>query len=129
MPFHKKVGKFLFGSDPGRKPREALTQFGLTGELGGQSQAELLNALVGRQAGGARKAAGSRLARAGLTGSGIAEDVLQDVDLSIADFLRKIQLDLIQSKLQALGISAGQPRQKGFLESVAPTAAKFIPGL
>ncbi|MFQ5786918.1 MAG: hypothetical protein ACE5H1_02975, partial [Thermodesulfobacteriota bacterium] len=90
------IGKFLFGSDPGKKSRKALEQFGIEGgpiakEFTSESQA-LLNSLLSQQGAQARQASGARLARAGLTGSGIAEDVLGNVDLNQAqattNFLR-----------------------------------------
>ena len=127
--------EFLFGSDPGRKPRDVLTQFGLTGKFGGQDVAERESAalaqLLGREGAQQRRSAGARAAREGITGTGLAEDLFQNVDLNIAqttaDQLRNIRLSIFQQQLQALGIAAGQPREPGFLESIAPVAAKFIP--
>lgn len=126
------LGNFLFGSDPGEKPRKALQEFGLTGggEIGDSltEQANALAALLGARQ---RTASGQSLARAGLTGSGIAEDVLGNAALTEADFLQNARRQLLQQRLQALGIAAGAPRKKGVFGSLVRgglTAAGLVFG-
>lgn len=116
----------LFGSDPGRKAGKGLSEFGMTGKLGGQSQEELLNSIIGSQPAEARMATGQRLARSGLTGSGIAEDTMGNVDLQTADSLRKARFGLLSQRLRAMGIASQMPRQQGLLQTGAQGAFDFL---
>lgn len=108
----EQTGEFLFGSDPedtGAEARNILTQFGLGGgELaaGLRKEGTILSQILGARG---RQARGQQLARSGLTGSGIAEDVLGDVGLQEADFLRKFQSQMIRERIRALGIASGGP--------------------
>ena len=80
------LGDFLFGSDEGAKSRRNLEEFGISGggELGRSLEGGIRTdaLLAGSQA---RQASGQRLARAGLAGSGIAEDVQGNADLVQAE--------------------------------------------
>lgn len=121
-----KVGEFLFGSDPGAKPREALSKFGMTGEIGGVDQTELLNSILGSEKESNTMAASQRLSRAGLIGSGKAENTFRGIQMDSAENLRKARMSLLDRQLRALGIAAGQPREKGLVESAAPIAMSFL---
>lgn len=118
MPFHKKIGSFLFGDDPGGEARDVLQEFGISGggELGrsleGGVRTDAL--LAGSQA---RQASGQRLARAGLTGSGIAEDVLGNADLVQAEALRRARFGLISQRIRALLGVSQTPQQEGLVQS------------
>ena len=112
------LGDFLFGNDEGAKSRRALEEFGITGggELGRSLEGGIRNdaLLVGSQA---RQASGQQLARAGLSGSGIAQDVLGNADLLQADVLRKARFGLISQRLSALSGVSQTPRQQGLIQS------------
>ncbi len=58
-----------------------------------------------------------QLARSGLTGSGIAADVLGNADLAQADALRKARFGLINQRIRALLGIAETPQQEGFIQS------------
>ena len=111
------IGDFLFGSDPGKKSRGALQDFG----LGRGSLSKELNEGLTAQAllSGARsrQSSGQSLSRSGLMGSGIARDIQDNADLLEADFLRKSRMDLIGARLRALGVVAGTPKQGGLVQS------------
>lgn len=106
MPLHKKIGSFLFGSDPGKQSREALESFGLTGELGGQDilglGSQQLTAQAGLQGALSRQAAGQRSARSGLSGSGIEESRFQGIQTQSQDALNRA---LINLRLQILPLN------------------------
>ena len=122
--------KSLFGStdDTARSAREELLQFGkgegdLFGQLQGQglSLAQLLGSTQ-------RTASGQQLARAGLSGTGIAQDVLQDSSLNEAEMLRRFRLGLLQKQIGALGGAAGgqQQRTPGLIEGLSPLVSAFL---
>lgn len=128
MPVHKKVGAFLFGTDPGRESREALEAFGLTGELGGEDilglGSQQLTAQAGLQGALARQSAGQRFARTGLTGSGIEQGAFAGIQLTSQDALNRalinLWLQILQRRMSALGLVGSQPRQAGFIETAGP---------
>lgn len=118
--FHKAVGNFLFGStsDPGKKSRRGLEQFGLgEGELFEEvsEQNQLLGQFLGAQE---RQSAAARSARSGFTGTGLGEDIQNDANLRQADFIRKARFGLINSRIRALSGLAGLPvrRQEGLVQ-------------
>lgn len=111
MPIHKGIGDFLFGStsDPGKKSRQAIEQFGLgEGDLfeGLTEQNQLLGQFLGAQN---RQSAAARSARSGFTGTGLGEDIQNDANLQQADFIRKMRFGLINQRLQGLSSLAGLP--------------------
>ena len=118
MAFHGNIEDFLFGSDKGGASRDALERFGITGggELGRSLEGSIRNdaLLVGSSA---RQSSGQQLARSGLTGSGIAADVLGNADLAQADALRKARFGLINQRIRALLGIAQTPQQEGFIQS------------
>ena len=133
---HKKVGSFLFGSDPGKQSREALEAFGLTGELGGEDVLGLgsqqLTAQAGLQGALSRQATGQRSARSGLTGSGIEEGRFKNIQLTSQDALNRalinLRLQILMRRMGALSQVAGQPRQAGFVETAGPAAIAALAG-
>ena len=119
------IGSFLFGSDPGAGGVDFLKKF-LKGD-GLDAEATNAALLTGSRA---RTASGQRSARAGLTGSGLAEDIQGDADLLEADALRRFRQQNILRRLRAAGLLAQQPRQPGFLEAAIPVGAALLsPGV
>lgn len=112
------IGDFLFGSDQGGKSRDALEDFGISGggELGRSLEGGIrTDALLAGTS--ARQASGQRLARAGLSGSGIAEDVQGNADLVQADALRRARFGLISQRIRALVGVSQTPQQEGLIQS------------
>lgn len=129
------VQGFLFGKDPGKGARDALTQFGLTGGPLAQeyesSAASLLGEGVGKQSALNRMARSRQLARMGLSGTELGADFLDDPELdaqeALVKGLRNVKLDLFSKRLQALGLAAGQPKEPGLIQSAAgPVASYFL---
>lgn len=112
------IGDFLFGSDEGAKSQRALEKFGISGggELGESLEGGIrTDALLAGTS--ARQASGQRLARAGLTGSGIAQDVQENADLVQAEALRRARFGLISQRIRALMGVSQTPQQEGLVSS------------
>jgi len=112
------LGDFLFGSDQGAKSRRSLEEFGISGggELGRSLEGGIRTdaLLAGSQA---RRASGQQLARSGLSGSGIAQDVLGNADLVQAEALRRARFGLISQRISALLGVSQTPQQEGLISS------------
>lgn len=131
MPIHKNVGNFLFGSDEGKGARDLLKEFGLTGGGGlGESLEGGIRTDALLAGSSARRATGQQLARAGLSGSGIAQDFLGNADLVQADALRKARFGLISSRIRALLGVSQTPQQGGLVQgAISSFSSGFGQGL
>lgn len=127
--------KFFLGDDPGKNARNALNEFGLTGGgIGADYEATAANLLTQASAKNSalnRMSASKQAARAGITGSELGYDFLNNPQLDEQDALLKglenIKLNLFSKRLQALGIGASQAKEPGLLQSASgPVLAKYL---
>lgn len=124
------IGDFLFGktSDPGKKSRRAIEEFGFgEGKLfeGLSEESRLLSEFLGAQQ---RQSSAARSARSGFTGTGLGEDIQQDANLNQADLIRKLRFDLIRQRLGGLKGLAGLPitRSPGLVQSAVNSFASGL---